>query len=265
MLTKPLFSGKNTKDQGAGNVLVFLATVKTKENSTMDTTDPTNGRIRRQVILPIGFTSGSLRVLENLDERSADGRRMCLCQCECGTLLSVVSTGLKNNTRTSCGCARWKAQTHGCTLRKSPTRTYKAWSNMISRCHGPGDNWDAKYYRDRGITVCERWRASFASFLEDMGECPDGLTLDRIRNNEGYAPGNCRWTDRKTQTRNMRSNVIVEWRGREVTIPELCELTNIGYRTLRARIITRGWSVDRACTTPVRPLRRSENVQSKQP
>jgi hypothetical protein len=80
------------------------------------------------------------------------------------------------------------------------TRTHRAWMRMHERCRRDDG---AEYYRDCGITVCERW-ASFRAFLADMGECPPGRTLDRIRNELGYKPGNCRWATASTQTRNRR-------------------------------------------------------------
>lgn len=77
---------------------------------------------------------------------------------------------------------------------------YRSWTSMLSRCRNRNRH-NANRYAARNITVCDRW-LSFENFLEDMGERPDGLTLDRIDNDKGYSPENCRWADALTQTRN---------------------------------------------------------------
>ena len=78
---------------------------------------------------------------------------------------------------------------------------------MIKRCTQPKcSRW--KYYGGRGITVAPRWRESFVAFLQDMGECADGLTIDREDNSRGYEPGNCRWVTHLEQCRNRRSTKL---------------------------------------------------------
>ncbi len=122
---------------------------------------------------------------------------------------------------------------------------------MIRRCENPRctgfDN-----YGGRGITVCPRWRNSFADFLEDMGERPVGTVLDRFPNNNGnYEPGNCRWATVKESSRNRRSSRIVEVLGMRGCLAELAEHFGLPVGAVRARLYL-GWSNERAFTTPLR-------------
>lgn len=94
------------------------------------------------------------------------------------------------------------------------TPTHNTWKSMIQRCGNPRAT-DYDLYGGRGITVCEHWRTSYSSFLADMGERPDGMTLDRIDNDGNYEPGNCRWATATVQVRNSRATKLttetVEW------------------------------------------------------
>lgn len=95
---------------------------------------------------------------------------------------------------------------HGHCPASGPTPMYQSWAMMISRCTNP----NVKRYVDygaRGIRVCDRWM-SFANFLEDMGNRPEGKTLDRINNDGNYEPGNCRWATRDQQARNTRQSKL---------------------------------------------------------
>jgi hypothetical protein len=87
------------------------------------------------------------------------------------------------------------ATTHG----MSHTQTYSSWEHMIQRCYNPNDS-SYEDYGGRGITACDRWRNSFQEFYADMGDCPDGLTLDRYPNRDGnYEKDNCRWATPQQQ------------------------------------------------------------------
>src|SRR3990170_2164292 len=96
------------------------------------------------------------------------------------------------------GKASWVR--HGHANPKSPT--YESWAGMLSRCRNPNQPYYHRY-GGRGITVCPRWH-KFENFLEDMGERPDGLSLDRINNDGNYEPDNCHWATRQEQNMNSR-------------------------------------------------------------
>ena len=151
-------------------------------------------------------------------------------RCDCGTEKQVCTADLRKKTGTrSCGClAREKAAARARKHGMSDTKPYTIWRSMIDRCHLPTHHaW--KNYGGRGITVCERWRKSFENFWADMGPSyKEGLTLDRIDNDKGYYPENCRWTDYKTQARNRRGALPVD-------IPKLAEEMDISRSTLYYR------------------------------
>jgi hypothetical protein len=139
---------------------------------------------------------------------------------------------------------------HGYKTAGKYSSEYSIWANIRARCNNPGNTSYPKYGA-RGIRVCERWRADFLNFLEDMGRRPTpDHSIDRIDNDGDYAPENCRWATRKEQCRNRRSSKFIEFRGQTKTAAEWAELSGVGQRLLHWRL-RRGWSVERALTEPV--------------
>ncbi len=128
------------------------------------------------------------------------------------------------------------------------TKLYKKWKSMRQRCR----NKDNARYGGRGIRVCKEWDKSFQAFYDDMGECPDGATLERKDNNGDYGPNNCVWASMKVQSNNKRNNKIITFNGETKTLSEWCDALNLYYPTIQSRITQKGWSPSRAFTEPIK-------------
>ena len=115
---------------------------------------------------------------------------------------------------------------------------------MIQRCGDPG-NKSYPRYGGRGIAVCERWR-EFENFLADMGRRPPGLSIERVDNDRGYEPGNCRWASRSEPAPNTRVSLKVQVGGRTLPLKTACEEVGLAYSMVWQRINRCGWSVERA-------------------
>lgn len=123
-------------------------------------------------------------------------------------------------------------------------RTYRSWMSMIQRCTNANDP-NYRRYGGRGISVCDSWR-DFEGFQADMGERPNGKSLDRHPDvNGNYEPGNCRWANNKQQSRNRRTNHMITFMGRTEPLVAWAEEIGIPRETLLSRI-QRGWALDRA-------------------
>ena len=113
--------------------------------------------------------------------------------------------------------------------------TYRTWQDMKHRCYNKNSQ-QFKNYGARGITVCREWRESFENFLRDMGERPEGLTIERINNNGNYEPTNCRWATRGEQRRNQRGCIYLEFNGIKMTVNEWAKKLNFDRETIKHRM-----------------------------
>lgn len=202
----------------------------------------------------VGNRYGRLLVLSvDKDNQKRDSR--WICECSCGTKLSVLAMSLKRGSTKSCGCLRdelaaVRAQTHGQT--RSPE--YYSWQSMRQRCNKP-NHVAYSSYGGRGISVCERWQNSFENFIADLGPRPAGFTLDRINNNDGYTPENTRWATGATQNRNRRDNHFLIINGVEKILADWAEDSGLPPDVVSKRLKA-GWSPIDAISKPRRVLKR---------
>lgn len=157
---------------------------------------------------PITCT-GKLLLVEDLGmlyrtAESATKTRMAIWKCICGETFTASVNGVATGNTTSCGCEQKRlTSVASSTHNMANSSIYRTWSEMRARCNRKSHK-DYDNYGGRGITVCKSWDNSFDKFYADVGARPDGLELDRIDNDKGYYPGNCRWAKRNTQCRNAR-------------------------------------------------------------
>ena len=121
--------------------------------------------------------------------------------CHCGRIVNRRACMVKSGKTKSCGCMNWKKEKDGYIFRSNHP-LYETWVGMMRRCYVKTRR-NYMFYGGRGITVCDRWK-KFDEFVSDMGERPNGMTLDRIDNNGNYEIGNVQWTTNSKSNLNKR-------------------------------------------------------------
>ena len=147
------------------------------------------------------------------------------CECDCGRHHVAYATHLMRGLIATCGSHGYKDKSG-----------LGSWEAMRDRCTRPTHPHYARY-GGRGISVCQEWLQSYEQFIADMGTKPDGMTLDRIDNDKGYEPGNCRWATPFEQSNNRGNNRFVEYQGARMTISQYAVARNICYNTAYSRAV----------------------------
>lgn len=185
------------------------------------------------------------------------GDQIWKCTCVCSMEVKVFRKTLDRHEYHSC-LGPGRSCPVNRRLPKIPSRlthghtgspTHNSWLAMKSRCNNPNHN-RYKSYGGRGIKVCDRWLNSFENFLEDMGERPPGMTIDRKNVDRDYCPENCRWATTKTQGRNRSDSRLLSYNGEEKTLSEWAEALNTSAGAISNRLNS-GWSTEKALGTPV--------------
>lgn len=186
-----------------------------------------------------GKRFGRLTVI-HLDNTKKKRQSYWFCKCDCGAIKSIRRDCLLSGNTKSCGCLKRDQDTINLTTHHSHmlsrSRLYNIWLSMKQRCENP-KNSSYERYGGRGIKVCKKWSRSSKAFFDWAlaNGYSDHLTIDRIDNNGNYEPSNCRWVIDKTQCRNRRSNITVEYNNKKITLIELSEITGINHKVLYAR------------------------------
>lgn len=174
-------------------------------------------------------------------DETTENNHLWRFRCDCGAEKDARIKLVRSGNTTSCGCAFRDVMverntTHG--LSRNPA--YKIWKGMKARCNTP-TNTDYASYGGRGIRVCERW-SEFPNFLADMGERPEGHSIDRIDVNGHYEPSNCRWSPPVEQANNKRTSRLIEIGGEIRTLQQWSDHHGIG-RSLVAWRMRQGWPI----------------------
>lgn len=156
-------------------------------------------------------------------------KRRVMCQCVCGKIKELYRVNLGSGKSTSCGCSRSNIAVG--------TKLYNVWSSMKSRCSDENSHAYADY-GGRGITVCEEWNNDPAEFYTwaMLNGYKEGLSIDRIDNNSGYSPDNCKWSTRIEQHNNKRNNLLITYEGKTQTVAQWSREKGINNRTILSRV-----------------------------
>lgn len=202
-----------------------------------------------------GDRFGRWVILERPDSKTVAAR------CDCGRERRVYLEHVRRGVSLSCGCvAAEKASERNRTHGLSKTPEFRIWQGIKARCKYLNYEYSQRYAL-RGITVCDRWRESFENFLADVGLRPSEMhSIDRIDNDKGYEPGNCRWATKAEQHANRCCTRRIEAFGKNLRLDEWESETGISRKEIYRRFFGRGWSAEKTLTQIPRTARSRKNA-----
>lgn len=171
-------------------------------------------------------------------------RTLWMFRCDCGTEVSIIPKSVRRGLTKSCGClksdlARERMTTHGMT----GSAEFDIWRAIKARCYNANHGKFSRY-GGRGISVCTRWKNSFANFFADMGRRPTpSHSVHRVNNDAGYSPKNCVWATATEQARNKSNSLHITYCGETLTPVQWASRIGISAATIRERL-AEGLSTD---------------------
>lgn len=224
-----------------------------------DTTQPTFIKLGKNAKDITGQRFGRLIALGPVG-RTSHSEIMWLCQCDCGQTTIVRAASLRKTQ--SCGClTREVAVALGTKHGMFDKPIYNVWVHITQRCTNP-KNKSYKNYGGRGITVCDEWLNSFESFYGYVSSLPDygkeGYTIDRINNDGHYEIGNVKWSTATEQARNTRHNRLLTFNGKTQCVTAWEDEMGLNRHQIYWRL-HKGWSADKAISTPSRKKAKRKN------
>lgn len=225
--------------------------------------EPSCGCKNHKKEMYIGYKVGKLTVTKDLG-LDKEQKHIWECTCDCGNTVVHSTSALNFGRILSCGCLKHET---GKKLRKYNARDrklYFRWNNIRERCYNP-NNKAYKNYGGRGIEMCPEWQDDFYTFRDwaISNGYNESLSLDRIDNNKGYSPDNCRWATDKTQSNNRRSNRYITINGVTKTMMQWSEELNIPYSRIQSRLEA-GWTAEDAVIKPVVARQKTYKYRKKE-
>ena len=171
-----------------------------------------------------------LTFIEKTELKSSQNDYLGKWICDCGKEVLLVNSKVLSGHTKSCGCFKSKVLIKRLTTHnKCYSSEYKTWQHIKERCNNPL-NKNYNHYGGRGIIICDEWRDSFETFINDMGVKPTiKHSIDRIDNNGNYCKENCKWSTQIEQVKNRRTTIVVELDDQKLCLKDACKISGIKY------------------------------------